>query len=208
MKFLRCDEEAFRPLRILNTATINAEHIHLHVYSERSHLRGDTLHIDDDSLAILAIPSPLLNAALPIGARRNVDPFSDSLRIGLAPATLIIVAVVAGAKSASSSSKPGAHRWGKCVEKPTTILNTASSSNRYGNKTKQRKEDKHARSDGRTTTIPTSSVNDTTNKALQNRRSSPSIPHSKHHTIRHRPLNYEQEPSQHTSSKLKPIYHP
>jgi len=56
-------------------------------------------HIDDDSLAILAIPSPLLNAALPIGTRRNVDPFSDSLRIGLALATPIIAAVIAAPRT-------------------------------------------------------------------------------------------------------------
>ena len=47
------------------------------------------------ALAIAAIPGSLLRAALPIGTRRNVDSFSDSLRIGLALATPVVVAVIA-----------------------------------------------------------------------------------------------------------------
>jgi len=51
------------------------------------------------TLAILAIPNSLLNAALPIGTRRNVDPFTDSLRIGLALSTPIIVAIIAAPRT-------------------------------------------------------------------------------------------------------------
>ncbi len=57
-------------------------------------------------LAITAIPNSLLNAALPIGTRRNVDPFTESLRIGLALATPIIVAVVAAPKTILSLINP------------------------------------------------------------------------------------------------------
>jgi len=51
------------------------------------------------ALAIAAIPNSLLRAALPIGTRRNVDPFSDSLRIGLALATPIVVVVIAAPRT-------------------------------------------------------------------------------------------------------------
>ncbi|MCD6488211.1 MAG: oligosaccharide flippase family protein [Desulfurococcales archaeon] len=51
------------------------------------------------ALAITAIPNSLLSAALPIGTRRNVDPFSDSLRIGLALATPVVVAVIAAPRT-------------------------------------------------------------------------------------------------------------
>ncbi len=47
------------------------------------------------ALAISAIPSSIINASLPIGTRRNVDPFTDSFRIGLAVATPIIVLAIA-----------------------------------------------------------------------------------------------------------------
>ena len=47
------------------------------------------------ALAITAIPGSLLNAALPIGTRRNTDPFVESLRIGLALATPVIAVAIA-----------------------------------------------------------------------------------------------------------------
>ena len=46
-------------------------------------------------LAISAIPGSILNAALPVGARRNVDPFSEGFRIGLGLATPIIAVSLA-----------------------------------------------------------------------------------------------------------------
>ena len=47
------------------------------------------------TLAISAIPRSILNAALPIGARRNADPFSEGFRIGLGLATPIIAVALA-----------------------------------------------------------------------------------------------------------------
>lgn len=46
------------------------------------------------TLAIAGIPNALLSAALPIGTRRNTNPFTESFRIGLALATLAIVTVM------------------------------------------------------------------------------------------------------------------
>ena len=51
------------------------------------------------ALAVAAVPGSLLSAALPIGTRRDVDPFSESLRIGLAIATPIIVAIAAAPRT-------------------------------------------------------------------------------------------------------------
>ena len=47
------------------------------------------------TLAISAIPGSILNAALPVGARRNADPFSEGFRIGLGLATPIIAVALA-----------------------------------------------------------------------------------------------------------------
>ena len=47
------------------------------------------------ALAISAIPSSILNAALPVGARRNADPFSEGFRIGLGLATPMIAIALA-----------------------------------------------------------------------------------------------------------------
>lgn len=44
-------------------------------------------------LSIAMVPGSILSAALPIGTRRNTNPFAESFRIGLALATPIIVAV-------------------------------------------------------------------------------------------------------------------
>ncbi len=58
------------------------------------------------ALAIAALPNSLLSAALPIGTRRGVDPFSESLRIGLALATPIAVAVIAAPRAVLSLINP------------------------------------------------------------------------------------------------------
>lgn len=47
------------------------------------------------SLAVAAIPASILNAALPIAARRDTDPFTDALRLGLALTTPIIAMALA-----------------------------------------------------------------------------------------------------------------
>jgi len=47
------------------------------------------------ALAISAISSSILNAALPVWARRNVEPFSEGFRIGLGLATPIIAVALA-----------------------------------------------------------------------------------------------------------------
>jgi len=47
------------------------------------------------TLAISAIPGSILNAALPVGARRNANPFSEGFRIGLGLATPIIAVALA-----------------------------------------------------------------------------------------------------------------
>ena len=47
------------------------------------------------SLAIAAVPASILNAALPIAARRNSDPFTETLRIGLALSTPLIAGLTA-----------------------------------------------------------------------------------------------------------------
>lgn len=46
------------------------------------------------TLAISAIPLSLINAALPIGTKRNSDPFAEGFRIGLSLATPIIVTII------------------------------------------------------------------------------------------------------------------
>ena len=51
------------------------------------------------ALAVSAIPNSLLRAALPIGTRRNTEPFAESLRIGLVLATPIVVAVIAAPRT-------------------------------------------------------------------------------------------------------------
>lgn len=47
------------------------------------------------ALAVASIPSSILGAALPIGARRGTDPFAESLRIGLSVALPIAVPLIA-----------------------------------------------------------------------------------------------------------------
>ena len=47
------------------------------------------------TLAIAAIPTSLLSAALPISTKRDVDPFAESFRIGLGLATPVIAIVLA-----------------------------------------------------------------------------------------------------------------
>ncbi len=47
------------------------------------------------TLSIAAIPVSILNAALPIGTRRNADPFGEGFRLGLGLATPLIVLAIA-----------------------------------------------------------------------------------------------------------------
>ena len=58
------------------------------------------------TLAITGIPNALLSAALPIGTRRNTDPFSESFRIGLALATLAIVAIMSASVTVLKTINP------------------------------------------------------------------------------------------------------
>ncbi len=59
------------------------------------------------ALAISAIPSSIISASLPIGTRRNVDPFIDSFRIGVAIATPVIVLAIALSRSLLILINPG-----------------------------------------------------------------------------------------------------
>jgi len=85
---------------VFSTQLLSMLSIYVFAYIAREAISVGTLYISMMiTLAILAIPNSLLNAALPIGTRRNVDLFSDSFRIGLALSTPIIVAVVAAPRT-------------------------------------------------------------------------------------------------------------
>ena len=74
--------------------------VYIFAYLVREVVPTGTLHISMMiALAIAAIPGSLLSAALPIGTRRNIELFADSLRIGLALATPIVVAVITAPKT-------------------------------------------------------------------------------------------------------------
>ena len=58
------------------------------------------------TMALFTIPYSILTASLPIGTRRNTDPFRESLRIGLALATPIIVFVATASTTILSIINP------------------------------------------------------------------------------------------------------
>ena len=81
---------------MFSTQLLTMLSVYIFAYLVREATFTGTLYISMMiALAIAAIPNSLLRAALPIGTRRNVDPFSNSLRIGLALATPIVVVVIA-----------------------------------------------------------------------------------------------------------------